>query len=164
MHMYTRLRIGCVIFCGLSLTQPASAQQKPKVDNGIIAHALERLLDDDMQNAFSGRRMEGVYKNPRQSSGTQFFTEDFNADGTTRYYEGVLVDNGLWSTEGDQLCFGYTGPLAGNLSCFAVYRLGTCYYSYNPAEIFNGKPLIPNAWSVKSKLDNDLSTCEDLMS
>lgn len=153
------------------LSMPAHAQDIPKraphpdlLGGNIHAQDLERLLGPDMQNAFTGRKMLGVYKNPRARSGSQFFTETFHADGTTRYKEGSVADKGRWSTQNDRLCFDYSGVMAGQISCFFVYRIGTCYYSYGTGQVFNGKPIIPNAWSVKSKLDGDLSTCEDLMS
>jgi len=170
-HVMTGFR-GIISLClGLTLSPIAFAQDIPKrsinpniLSGGINAQDLERLSDLDMQRAFSGRTMHGVYKNPRERSGSQFFSEDFLKDGSTLYKEGDISDTGMWSTRNDRLCFDYSGPLSGNISCFAVYRIGTCYYSYSTNEILNGKPLIPNAWSVKSKLDGDLSTCEDLMS
>lgn len=143
---------------------PKSAPYPDHLGGDIHAQDLERLSGSDMREAFSNQTMRGVYKSPRARSGSQFFTEQFFADGTTRYKEGSVTDTGQWSTQNNLLCFHYSGVMAGQVSCFSVYRIGTCYYSYGPREVFNGKPLVPNAWSVKSKLDGDLSNCEDLMS
>lgn len=123
---------------------------------------LTPLSGPDIIREFADRMMKGVYKRPRARSGTQFFTEWFSTDGTTLYREGEVMDTGQWRAKDNTLCFSYDGPLAGDESCFSVFRVGTCYYSYAPQSVIGGKPISPNAWSVKSKLDGDLSSCEDL--
>lgn len=135
-----------------------------------IAHAqsdvgaLSPVIDDDLLRAFSGTTMDGVYKMPRERSGTNLFTEMFNADGTTVYREGKINDTGAWIIAKNNICFSYNGPMAGGYSCFRVFRAGTCYYSYAPNQVKNGKPIEPNRWSVKTVIRGDVSTCDNLVS
>lgn len=130
----------------------------------ISAQSLEALTGEALTEAFSGKTMDGVYKQPRQRSGTTHFTETFHANGTTTYQEGPVDDKGFWATDEKRICFSYTGPLAGGLSCFYVYRIGTCLYSYGPSTIKNGWPIDANRWSVKTITRGDLSTCDNLVS
>jgi len=109
--------------------------------------------------------MDGIYKIARERSGTHKFTESFNSDGTTDYFEGPLVDTGRWIVRGPLLCFAYDGALSGGVSCFNVYQSGTCIYAYNPANIDdNNFPIHDNLWSVKIITRGDISTCDDLTS
>jgi len=39
--------------------------------------------------------MDGIYKRPRERSGTNEFTESFYADGTTYYREGKITDESI---------------------------------------------------------------------
>jgi len=120
---------------------PASAQDIPNLD---------RLTGKHLYDAFIGQTMDGIYKQPRERSGTNEFTESFYADGTTYYREGDVTDDGLWRIKDDIICFTYKGDLAGGESCFVVYSSGTCLYSYNPRNVRNGKPINSNVWSAKT--------------
>ena len=135
---------------------PASAQW---------AGNLEPLSGEALKNTFSGKTMDGIYKQQRQRTGTSLFTETFNEDGTTEYNEGDLNDTGYWVVTEDVICFRYTGPLSGNVSCFVVFKNGTCLYSYSPNAIqSDGTPYNPNLWSVKTIIRGDVSTCDNLVS
>jgi len=134
---------------------PASAQEIPNLD---------RLKGKHLYDAFIGQTMDGIYKRPRERSGTNEFTESFYADGSTYYREGEVTDNGKWRITSDIICFSYEGSLAGGESCFAVYSSGTCLYSYNPRNIRNGKPINSNAWSAKTLIRGDVSSCDNLIS
>ena len=136
---------------------PAQAQ--------LSADDLKPLTGKALFEGFNDKTMDGVYKNPRQVSGTNKFTETFHADGNTTYREGWVEDKGMWSTDDTQICFAYTGALAGNISCFQVFQIGTCLYSYNPQAINEkGRPINANLWSVKTVTRGDLSTCDNLVS
>ena len=126
---------------------------------------LEPLTGESLKNTFSGKTMDGIYKQPRERTGTNQFTETFKADGSTQYIEGPISDNGFWAVTDDVICFRYTGPLSGNVSCFVVFKTGTCLYSYNPSAIkADGMPYDPNLWSVKTIIRGDVSTCDNLVS
>jgi len=133
----------------------ASAQ-----DTGLLTPLYGKSLAD----TFLGKTMDGTYKQPRERTGTALFTESFYKDGTTYYREGDVTDEGRWIVEGDLLCFEYKGELAGNISCFNVFITGTCIYSYHPRNVRNGKPIMRNAWSVKTLIQGTVSTCDDLVS
>ena len=134
---------------------PAAAQEIPNLD---------RLTGKYLHDAFIGKTMDGIYKLPRERSGTNEFTESFYADGTTFYREGDVTDEGLWRIESDIICFSYSGELSGGESCFVVYASGSCIYSYNPRNVRNGKPINTNAWSAKTLIRGDVSTCDNLIS
>ncbi len=124
---------------------------------------VDPVIGQDLVKAFNGTTMDGIYKLPRQRSGTDEFTETFNTDGSTVYREGDITDNGHWVIVDDTICFRYTGALSG-VSCFKVFRSGTCYYSYAPDSITNGVPIDANRWSVKTIIRGDISTCDNLVS
>ena len=145
-------------FLALALTLtalPAAAEEIPNLD---------RLRGKYLYDAFIGQTMDGIYKRPRERSGTNEFTESFYADGSTYYREGDVTDNGKWRIKDDIICFTYEGNLAGGESCFAVYSSGTCLYSYNPRNLRNGKPISSNAWSAKTLIRGDVSSCDNLIS
>ena len=142
----------------LCLPLTATAQDGP-------LSCLIPLEGSELETAFSGKTMDGIYKTPRERSGTHKFTESFNADGSTDYFEGPLVDKGEWLVRGRLICFRYSGSLSGGVSCFTVFQTGTCLYSYNPANIGrDGYPLNDNLWSAKTIIRGDISTCDDLSS
>jgi len=66
---------------------PVSAQD-------IHVQDLQPLLGDSLVNAFENITMDGIYKRPRERSGTDRFAETFLSDGTTRYREGRIFDQG----------------------------------------------------------------------
>lgn len=139
----------------LLLALPALAQDIPNLD---------RLTGNHLYDAFIGQTMDGIYKRPRERSGTNEFTESFYADGTTYYREGNVTDDGRWRIKDDIICFSYQGEMSGGESCFVVYSSGTCLYSYNPRNVRNGKPINSNAWSAKTLIRGDVSSCDNLIS
>ena len=144
------------------LTAPSFAQYGVWDDDG--PSSLTLLSGDSLRAAFSGRTMDGTYKQFRQRSGTVHFTETFTKDGKTIYREGKVHDTGIWVIPRDDvICFRYDGPLSGGVSCFTVFREGTCLYSYNPARIKDGKPIDNNQWSAKTVIRGELSTCSDMV-
>ena len=153
--------ISCLVSC-LSLTvNPLALAQ---VETTPLT-ALIPLQGQALEDVFAGKTMDGLYKIPRQRTGVNKFTESFNTDGTTEYFEGPLVDTGQWIVRGSLICFRYDGALSGGVSCFNVFQTGTCIYSYNPTNIgLNGYPINDNLWSVKTVIRGDISTCDDLIS
>lgn len=147
---------------GLGLITAATAQL---AQEDAPRSSLSPLDGINLEAAFSGKTMDGIYKIPRERTGTNKFTESFNADGTADYFEGPIVDTGEWVVRGPLICFRYEGALSGGVSCFNVYRTGTCLYSYNPANVGqDGYPYDENLWSVKTVTRGDISSCDDLVS
>ena len=125
--------------------------------------SLTPLAGQDLIAAFENKTMDGIYKTPRERTGTHKFSEVFHSDGTTDYFEGPLLDKGEWLVANRLLCFRYQGPLSGDVSCFNVFRSGTCLYAYNPSSVGrDGQPLNDNHWSVKTIASGDISSCDDL--
>ena len=150
-----------------ALTFQSAISQTYTLDNDGPTN-LTLLQGDTLNEAFYGRTMDGTYKGVRELSGTSDFTETFHKNGRTTYREGKVTDIGRWKLSGapgfeDVICFTYSGPLAGSVSCFTVFREGTCLYSYIPREIENGKPRNTNRWSAKTVIRGELSSCDDLV-
>lgn len=151
------MRFARLLILSLMIGLPAAAQD-------IEADDLQQLLGDDLISAFENITMDGVYKSPRQRSGTDRFTETFLRDGTTRYREGPVFDEGEWVTSYDTICFSYEGALGNRLSCFNVFENGGCYYSYMKADVKNGRPMNANGWTAKTVRQGDDLACSDLIS
>lgn len=146
-----------------AIASHSAAQSFPAVD-GIVPSDLTQLKNETLRGAFAGRTMDGTYKFPTQRSGTHYFTETFTKDGHTVYREGDINDKGFWVIVDEvNICFRYTGAMAGSISCFMVFKDGNCLYSYNPSRIIAGRPLDPNMWSAKTAIRGEVSGCDDLI-
>jgi len=159
-----RSRYFLALLMGLSsLPALATAQIAPepvKPQSSLIP-----LEGAKLTAAYRGKTVEGIYKRPRERTGTNKFTERFNADGTTHYREGQITDKGQWNVRGNIICFRYDGELSGDISCFNIFQTGTCLYAYNPRQIGrDGYPVDDNQWSAKTINRGDVSSCEDLTS
>lgn len=132
--------------------------------NDIATEDLTPLIGETLTQTFEGITMHGTYKLPREQTGTSAFTETFLKDGTTRYREGRITDQGEWTVTGDTICSAYSGALSGEASCFNVFKAGNCYYSYGLGQLQNGYPVFPNRWSAKTIIKGEYSTCDDLVS
>lgn len=132
--------------------------------NEITAEELTPIIGEALTKTFEGITMHGTYKRPRERTGTSAFTETFLKDGTTRYREGKITDQGEWTVTGDTICFAYSGALSGEASCFNVFKSGNCYYSYGLGQLHGGYPARPNSWSAKTIIKGEFSTCDDLVS
>lgn len=140
-----------------TLAAPVSAQEVPS--------DLSPVLGTDIYTLFSGRTMDGTYKDVHERSGTKYFIETFHENGRTDYQEGNIETKGWWAPKGNQVCFRYLkdSGLSGELACYRVFQSGTCIYSYNPALVIDNKPVDPNYWSAKTILKGDISTCDNLV-
>lgn len=148
-----------IILIGLVIPTSATAQILPD---------LHRLTGENLKNAYLGQTIDGIYKRPRERSGTNAFTESFYSDGTTYYREGDFTQEGHWYIENnDTVCFTYLDEAPIPLiipHCFAVFESGTCQYAYALNNVRNGKPIHPNAWTAKTLIQGDISTCDNLVS
>ena len=66
---------------------PVIAAQDSSLSSPLIP-----LKGLELTETFDGKTMDGIYKVARERSGTNKFTESFNSDGTTEYFEGPLVE------------------------------------------------------------------------
>ena len=140
----------------------------PMMAYGQIIPDLDRLVGKNLEDAYLGQTIDGIYKRPRERSGTHEFTESFYADGTTYYREASFTQEGRWYIENrNTVCFTYEneGPVSTTTPhCFAIYESGTCQYAYAINNVRNGKPIHPNAWTAKTLIQGDISTCDNLIS
>jgi len=148
-----------VLFVFLTASTSANAQLLPDLD---------RLTGKNLLDSYHGQNIDGIYKSPRERSGTNAFTESFYADGTTYYREGKFTQEGKWFIENeDTVCFTYDdeGAISAEFKhCFAIFESGTCQYAYALNNMRNGKPIHPNAWTAKTLIHGDISTCDNLIS
>lgn len=139
------------------LTSPAHAQF---VMEG--AEDMSLLSGETLRKAFSGKTHYGTYKESREETGTNTFTEVMSDDGRTNYREGNMKLTGYWDIlVDDVMCFEYDNFPGRH--CFRMYQSGTCIYGYNPRDTSALGPINANAWSVKSIRKGDISTCDDLI-
>lgn len=166
-HFLKLVGLSLLLSLAWPVTTSGQVLAKPDIEENQAdeTSGLTPLTGEALTAIFHGKTMDGIYKIPRERTGTNKFTESFNEDGTTDYFEGPLVDTGQWIVRGSLICFRYDGALSGGVSCFNVYKSGTCIYSYNPANVRrNGYPVDDNLWSVKTITRGDISTCDDLVS
>ena len=104
----------------------------PQTSSAQVFPELDRLYGQNLENAYLGKTIDGVYKRPRERSGTHEFTESFYADGTTYYREGDFTQEGRWYTERNTVCFTYENETPDGRvipHCFAIFESGTCQYA-----------------------------------
>ena len=66
----------------------------PQTSSAQVFPELSRLYGQNLEDAYLGKTIDGIYKRPRERSGTNEFTESFYADGTTYYREGGFTQEG----------------------------------------------------------------------
>lgn len=148
------------IFILLSLFILASPAHAQFVMEG--AEDMSLLSGEALRKAFSGKTHYGTYKESREETGTNTFTEVMSDDGRTNYREGNMKLTGYWDIlVDDVMCFEYDNFPGRH--CFRMYQSGTCIYGYNPRDTSALGPINANAWSVKSIRKGDISTCDDLI-
>ena len=146
-------------------TSAPSAPLPPVIesDNYINGQELIPLTGETLKQAFAGKTHFGTYKEKRERTGTNQFSETTHADGTTDYKEGDMELKGIWRVMKDRICYKYDGNQVSGVHCFRIYEVGTCFYGYNPAVTTRKGPINANYWSVKSLQKGDISTCDDLI-
>ncbi|WP_017931177.1 hypothetical protein [Robiginitomaculum antarcticum] len=151
------MRARLLILTACLFAMPASAQYTL---NG--AEDMTLLSGKQLREAFAGKTHYGTYKDAREETGTDSFTEKMGVDGRTDYREGPMRLKGYWDIlVDDVMCFEYENFPGRH--CFRMYRSGTCIYGYNPRDTTALGPVNANAWSVKSIRKGDVSTCDDLI-
>lgn len=148
------------IFILLSLAALALPAQAQFVMEG--AEDMSLLSGEALRKAFAGKTHYGTYKESREETGTNNFTEVMSNDGRTQYREGNMKLTGYWDIMvQDVMCFEYDNFPGRH--CFRMYQSGTCIYGYSPRDTTAFGPVNANAWSVKSIRKGDISTCDDLI-
>lgn len=143
--------------CLIALAAPATAY-------GQDIHSLYPLYGQALKEAYLGQTVDGIYKAPRERSGTNQFTESFYIDGTSYYREGDFTQEGLWDIRDNRaVCFSYPNENPGVEHCFAVFESGNCQYAYAVNNVRNGKPINSNSWTAKTLIRGDVTSCDNLV-
>jgi len=123
----------------------------------------QRVMGEDLLDAFKGITHEGAYNFTREGTGTQFYTETHHDDGRTTYIEAGLKADGVWIIQRDDLCFIYKNQdMTGG--CFRVYQVGNCYYYYSRNIPQREDELDRDYWTARSVAEGETPTCEAVFS
>jgi len=113
------------------------------------------LSDDEIEQAFAGRTIEGAY-----ATGLPFI-ETYEADGRVDYREPNRRLTGRWSTVAGSFCTIYDDGISGG--CFRVRQFGAnCYEFYVSAltEEEAAEAPEPIGWTARGWRVGEPNTCE----
>ncbi len=110
-----------------------------------------RMADGDIDKAFRGVTLDGVYHD-----GT-FFSETYFEDGTIRYHDAQGADSGDWSVRENMFCTFYEGQQG---ACFFVVRDGkNCFTFFEPVAGPDGKSVPREDWTSRGWNRQEEATC-----
>lgn len=105
------------------------------------AAAGQRMFGFEMEKAFSGQTLDGIYDNGK------FFSETYFEDGSIRYHDVDGADSGQWSVEDDTFCTFYEGAQG---ACFFVERDGeNCFTFFEAVDDGKGGLVQSDAWTSR---------------
>lgn len=156
-HMFER---SITIFSVVIMMTSSAFAQSQKTD---VRPQAQRVVGDELLDAFKGVTHEGAYNFTREGAGTQFYTETHHDDGRTTYVEGDLKSDGVWIIQQDGLCFAYKDP-AMTGGCFRVYKVGTCFYYYSREIPTRDDEIDRDYWTARSVPAGETATCEAVFS
>lgn len=136
--MSMNLRAATAILAGLALPAPAIAG--------------ERMFGFEMEKAFSGQTLDGIYEDG------SFFSETYFEDGSIRYHDVQGADSGQWSVEDDTFCTFYESSSG---ACFFVERNGdNCFTFFEAVEGDGGRLEPGKTWTSRGWRRGEDSTCD----
>ncbi len=141
------------MFAG-QLVNADEAQSRP-----ITGEALHKLLLD--------KTVISEYRDTTGGIKTYQFSEHHNGDGSTDYIElGQAPVKGLWELVGDdKVCYRYPKtPRFTDTYCFIVYKIDSCYYSYNTRSMTVNGPRNWDFWTSRFVVKGDGGSCADAVS
>jgi hypothetical protein len=119
----------------------------------LPAGAGERMKAAEIDKAFRGMTLDGVYSNG------SFFTEVYNPDGSIRYHDATAADSGAWSVKNDMFCTFYEGKQG---ACFFVEREGAnCFSFYEEDAASGGGGQARKQWTSRGWNRAEKSTCAE---
>ena len=114
--------------------------------------AGERMFGFEMEKAFAGQTLDGIYDNG------SFFSETYFEDGSIRYHDIQGADSGQWSVEDDTFCTFYESSSG---ACFVVERDGeNCFTFFQALEGDDGRPVPDTTWTSRGWRRGADSTCD----
>ncbi len=134
----------------------AAAAEDPVPPAHRPATPLAYMSEPDMQSAFGGKSIDGLY-----ADGVTF-SESYAADGRIDYRERGRDMTGRWSLRAGTFCTIYdTSPTGG---CYRVVRKGAnCFEFYFVARdetIAERRPGLP-AWTAQAWVKGQHATCKE---
>ena len=130
--------------------------QSQKTD---IRPNANRLVGEELRNAFKGQTHNGAYNFTEKGQPTRFYEEAHKNDGRISYTENGRNDPGTWLIMKDTLCYLYdAADMPGG--CFRVYRVENCYYFYSDKNIEIQDELDRDYWTARSVIKGEQPQCE----
>jgi len=141
--------------CLLAIPAISHAQSQ-KTD---IRPSANRLIGENLRNAFTGKTHSGAYNFTEKGQPTRFYEESHGNDGRISYTENGRNDPGTWLIMKDTLCYLYDATdMPGG--CFRVYRVENCYYFYSDQNIERQDELDRDYWTARSVHKGEQPQCE----
>lgn len=118
------------------------------------------VTGETLRQVFTGSTHAGAYNFDWDGTPGNRYTEWHSEDGRVIYREDDQVITGTWDVLNDQICYDYDSEtLTGG--CFAVFKLGTCYYFYSARYAqLSGED---DFWTARSVPKGERATCEDMI-
>jgi hypothetical protein len=117
----------------------------------VGASSGQSMADRDIETAFRGITMDGIY-----NDGT-FFSETYFEDGTIRYHDAYGADSGDWSVREGMFCTFYESQQG---ACFFVERDGeNCFTFFEPVKGPDGNTIKREQWTSRGWNRSEEATC-----
>jgi hypothetical protein len=143
------------------LIAPAlSHAQSQKTD---IRPNANRLIGEELRDAFKGHTHSGAYNFTDKGQPTRFYEEIHGSNGRISYTENGRNDPGKWQILKDLMCYQYdASDMPGG--CFRVYRVENCFYFYSSQNIELRDELDRDYWTARSVHKGEQPQCEAAIS
>ncbi len=151
------------------LAAPAYAQSQ----SYDVRPQARQITGAELIQSFKGITHTGAYNFDVRGRPGSLYSEKHHANGRISYTEKNQLITGRWAiSPSDNMCYAYDSD---NISggCFAVYKLGTCYYFYSSSVLVANaeaereaqkKGDIENYWTARSVKKGDHASCENMVS
>lgn len=132
--------------------------------SAFAGDGYQPLTVQQMNELLPGQTIKGEYRILRERSQTFNFREVHYADGTTKYIEGAITENGKWYTLGERkVCYSYPENPKMLTSCFWVYKSSgaqdECYYGYGLNTMTPKGPNSFDDWTARWVVEGKGGSC-----
>ncbi len=149
----------CFLLAPLLVT-PAYAQSQ----SYDVRPQARQITGAELSQSFKGITHTGAYNFDVRGRPGSLYSEKHHANGRVSYSEKNQMITGRWAiTPSDSICYAYDSD---NISggCFAVYKLGTCYYFYSTSALIKREEEGDSYWTARSVKKGDYASCENMVS
>ncbi len=128
-----------------------------------------QITGAELSQSFKGITHTGAYNFDVAGRPGSLYSEKHHTNGRISYTEKNQLITGRWAiTPSDNMCYAYDSDAISG-GCFAVYKLGTCYYFYSTSVLTTNARAktedgIENYWTARSVKKGDYASCESMVS